>query len=58
MCPDRAQKDALGCVDSAKDKIDVNHVTPLYPELLFSSGLRKVLYKFWKHWATSKRRLL
>jgi hypothetical protein len=41
MCPARAQKDALGCVDSAKDKHCANHVTPLCPELLFSSGPRK-----------------
>jgi hypothetical protein len=36
----------MGCEDSAKAKHCANHVTPLSPELLFSSCLRNVIVKF------------
>jgi hypothetical protein len=46
MCTAWAQKATLGCEDSVKDKHCANHVTPLCPELLFSSGLKNITVLF------------
>jgi hypothetical protein len=48
----RAQNDTLGCEDSTKVKHCANHVTPLCPELLFSSYPRKVLLQALETWPT------
>jgi hypothetical protein len=57
-CPAGVHKDVLVCEDSAKDKQCANHVTPLCPELLFSSGTKKSTVQVLEHWVTLQGRPL